>query len=138
MTHGLTEEMMQCKMSLGNHGGEEKGQTLIEVVVTLALVAIIIPTMFMSLSGALTSADRIRDRSIVLELAQAQMESIQGQEFRPGGDYDIISHPEDFEISIGLEAIERCPGGEVILQQITITVTGRHDSLTMEGLKVKR
>jgi prepilin-type N-terminal cleavage/methylation domain-containing protein len=124
--------------SLRKHAGGQKGQTLIEIVVTLALIAILIPTMFAALSAAITSADRIRDRSIVLELAQSQMESIQGQEFRPGGGYDIISHPEDFEISIGVEAIERCPGGEVILQQITITVTGRHGSLTLEGFKVRR
>jgi prepilin-type N-terminal cleavage/methylation domain-containing protein len=116
----------------------QKGQTLIEVVVTLALIAILIPTMFAALSAAITSADRIRDRSIVLELAQSQMESIQGQEFQPGRGYDIIPHPAGFDVDVVIDCVERCPRGEVILQRVTITVTGRHGSLQLEGYKVRR
>jgi prepilin-type N-terminal cleavage/methylation domain-containing protein len=125
--------------SLRNHAGGQKGQTLIEIVVTLALIAIIIPTMFAALSAAITSADRIRDRSIVLELAQSQMESIQGQEFRPGGGYELIPHPPGFDVEVYvIDRVERCPGGEVILQRVIITVTGRRGSLTLEGFKVRR
>ena len=135
----ITMEMIRRQISLRNYAGGEKGQTLIEVVVALALIAIIIPTMFTALSVAITSADRVRDRSVVLEIAQSQMESIQGQEFRPGGGYDIISHPAGFDIHINvIDGVERCPGGDVILQRVIITVTGHHDSLRLEGYKVRR
>jgi type II secretory pathway pseudopilin PulG len=124
--------------SLRNHAGGQKGQTLIEVVVTLASIAIMIPTMFAALSAGITSADRIRDRSIVLELAQSQMESVQGQDFRCGG-YELIPHPAGYGIDVYvIDGVERYPGGEVILQRITITVTGRRGSLTLEGFKVRR
>jgi len=127
------------RLSFCNYAGGQKGQTLIEVVVALALIAIIIPAMFTALSAAITSADRIRDRSVVLEIAQSQMESIQGQEWRPGGGYDLILHPRGFDILVYvIDGVERCPGGEVILQRVIITVTGHHDSLRLEGYKVRR
>ena len=134
---------MRREMSLRNHGGKQKGQTLIEVVIALALIAIIMPATFTALSAAITSADRVRDRSLMLELIQAQMESIQGQEFCPDGDYDRISLPAGYvmEVEVAPAARYLYPDGtpaEVIIQRITITLTGRHRSLEMEGYKVKR
>ncbi|MBT9165606.1 MAG: hypothetical protein DDT25_00260 [Chloroflexi bacterium] len=133
---------MWREMNLRKHGGKQKGQTLIEVVVALALIALIIPATFTALSAAITSADRVRDRSVMLELIQAQMESIQGQEFRPGGDYDVISLPVGFAIEVEVVPVPLFyPDGtpaEVIIQRITITLTGRHRSLEMEGYKVRR
>ncbi|HAZ31944.1 MAG TPA: hypothetical protein DCY61_04535 [Dehalococcoidia bacterium] len=130
-------------LSVTGQGGMQKGQTLIEVVITLALIAIIIPTMFSALSAAITSADRVRDRSVVLELAQSQMESIQGQEFRPGGGYDLISHPAGYAVRVEIipAADYYYPDGapaEKIIQRVIITVTGHHGSLQLEGYKVKR
>jgi len=134
---------MWGEISLRNQAGGQKGQTLIEVVVTLALIAIIIPAMFSALSAAITSADRVRDRSIMLELIQSQMESIQGQEFRPAGDYALISLPTGFIIEVEVAPAVRylypdgSPAGAII-QRIRITLTGHHGSLTLEGFKVKR
>lgn len=137
------EEMMRREISLRNHAGGQKGQTLIEVVITLALIAIIIPTMFAALSAAITSADRVRDRSIMLELTQDQIESIQGQAFRPAGDYDLISLPMGYVIEVQVAPAARFlyPDGtpaEEIIQRIRITLTGPRGSLQLEGYKVKR
>ncbi|MBT9162634.1 MAG: hypothetical protein DDT27_01193 [Dehalococcoidia bacterium] len=134
---------MQHPVRPPSQGRGQKGQTLIEVLIAVALIAIIMPAIFTALSAALGSADRVRDRSLVLELVQSQMESIQGQEYRSDGNYRLVSTPPGYAIAVKATpaASYQYPDGsptEETIQQITITVTGRHSSLTLEGYKVKR
>ncbi|MCD5413048.1 prepilin-type N-terminal cleavage/methylation domain-containing protein [Dehalococcoidia bacterium] len=134
---------MQCVVVVPNRGTRQKGQTLIEIMVALALAAIIMPAIFTAVSLTLTSADRIRDRSVMMELAQSQMESIQGQEFRPHGDYHIIALPEGYAMEIKVRPAasffypDGSPAAEII-QRVTITLSSRQSSFTLEGYKVKR
>ncbi len=120
-----------------------KGQTLIEVIIALAFVAIAVPVIFTTISTTVRSTDHLSDHSIRLELAQSQMESIKSQRYQESAkEYDIISVPDGYEIALETSSITRYEYPEDVtapatVQRITVTVTGRHGETELEGFKTK-
>lgn len=109
-----------------------KGFTLVEVLVALALLAIVGVGLIAALGGAskvLSSAD---SRETARDLAQAQMESIQNQPYQSTSpDYAEIAAPAGYVISTSASPLE---GG---LQQITVIVRqGSEERFTLIGRKV--
>ncbi|MFP3975373.1 MAG: type IV pilus modification PilV family protein [Chloroflexota bacterium] len=120
-----------------------KGQTLIEVIIALAFVAITVPVIFTTISTTVSSTDHLRDHSIRLELAQSQMESIKSQQYQESADeYDLISLPGGYEIELETSTRAHYEFSEeantpAMVQQITVRVTGRHGETELEGFKVR-
>lgn len=111
----------------------EKGFTLIEVVIALLLLGIIASGFLMTLSTATKAILVADERTTAESLARSQMESIKEQPY--AGTYSIIATPSDYEIVSPITVSEL----QVGLQKITVTVN--HDGepvITLEDYKVDR
>ena len=129
----------------------EKGFTLVEVLVAVALLAIIgigLLTALGSASKVLLKADT---RETARDLAQAQMEYIQNYEYNPddpiGNDTfypqiaDLSTLYPGFEVKVRAARVDKGAGtsSDTGLQQITIIVSkGTETIFTLEGMKVNR
>lgn len=119
-----------------------KGFTLIEVIVAVAILSIIGSGLLGGLilaSRTLLSADT---RETARDLAQAQMESIQKQEYDtslPLNYSQITALPTGYSVSIMPERIDEDgnPSSDDIgIQKITITVQDGTGDFSLEGRKV--
>lgn len=122
--------------------GRARGQSLLEVIIALALVGIAIPAVLTAFSTMLKSTAHLTDHAQRLELAQSQMEYIQAQEYMASAqDYFLINAPDGYSIEITSSVISsyrypdgrQAPGG---VQQIDITVTGHYGATELEGYKI--
>lgn len=123
----------------------EKGASLIEVLIALALLGIVIVPLLQGLSAAINSSDHARDRATMFSLAQSQIESIQKQTFSASGSYSIISPvPSGYTVEIVnvsvpvsyyYPATTPTPVPTVI-QSITVRVSGDYGAVELVGYKV--
>lgn len=122
--------------------GRARGQSLIEVIIALALVGMAIPAVFTAFSTMIKSADRLADHAQRLELAQSQLEYIQAQDYTTDSQgYFLIDAPERFSIEVASSVIssyrhpngKQAPGG---VQQIDVTVTGHYGATNLQGYKI--
>jgi len=118
-----------------------QGQTLIELIVALALVALTVPAVFTAFSGVIRGAHRLADHQTRLELARSELEYLGSQPYREDGNYRLISVPQGY--SIRLEVFKtreyKCPDGKICgeVQRVKVIVGGRHGSSELEGVKFK-
>jgi prepilin-type N-terminal cleavage/methylation domain-containing protein len=117
-----------------------KGFSLIEVMIALALMAII----GVAFLGALATASKailIADEQATAEsLARSQMEYVKNQDYidyseEPHDFYDLITPPGGYEIDPLI--VEELQEG---LQKITVTVNhyGKSEVIVLDGYKVDR
>lgn len=120
-----------------------KGQSLIEVIIALALVAMAVPAVFTAISAMSKSTVCLSDHSVRLELTQSQLEYIQAQEYQHDAqDYRLIEFPQGYTVALksSIVATYKYPDGKKApgeVQQISITVTGRHGTTELQGYKAE-
>jgi type II secretory pathway pseudopilin PulG len=120
----------------------ERGMSIVETLVTLALVSIIIPGFLIAISIGSFGVSVVRERVTAANLARAQLEytknytytvgAVVGSENPEENDYPIIEHPEEYPISLEVSywysvtkefssnPAHDCPCG---MQWITVTVS---------------
>ncbi|GEM_PF-1993026 len=145
MTNGLTNTML--KILSHPHplpaGESQRGVTLLETVVALGLIAVVLPVLLTGLASSSTTGDSAYDRSVLLELAQSQLEDIQRQPYQPNtASYTLIAAPAGYTISVaGSPAVtymypapKSSPTDETV-QLLTVTVTGVRGNLSLQAYK---
>lgn len=79
----------------------QRGLTILEVIVALAVVSIIVPLLLGGLSFVTKSTDRVYDRSVLFEIAQSQLEAIESQPYsEDASGYTLIPTPEGYSIHV--------------------------------------
>lgn len=117
--------------------GHSRGFTLVEVLVALAIFAIIGITFANGLATASRATITADVRTNAESLARTQMEYVKSQNYDSAGNYtlEVLPEYENAGYSAALDAVELDEG----LQKITVTVTHQdRDVLTLEGYKASR
>lgn len=121
----------------------QRGSLLLENVISLAIIAVLVPALIAALVGVLSHSFAYSDRTLILELVQSQMENIKKQAFQNSpANYGLISLPADYSLSVATSEAQayRYTNGATapeVLQSITVTVTGYNGSLVMNGYRYK-
>jgi prepilin-type N-terminal cleavage/methylation domain-containing protein len=117
----------------------EKGFTLIEVVVALAILGIIVAAFMAGLAGASRALFVADERATAESLARSQMEYIKSDNYSDSGIYNVLPIiPSGYSIYPNPIVADNVTVG---LQKVTFTV--RHDInskdvITLEGYKGDR
>jgi prepilin-type N-terminal cleavage/methylation domain-containing protein len=120
----------------------EKGFTLIEVVIAIGILGIIAAAFMAALAGASRALFTADERATAESLARSQMEYFKSQPYSDNGTYTKLPDgdiPEGYDI-VWPPTVDNVTG-QSGLQKITITV--RHtvnskDVITLEGYKGDR
>lgn len=123
----------------------ERGFSLLETALGLAIIAIAVPILLRTLSSGSVIGDAAYDRSILFELAQSQMEDVQRQSYQTSpASYSVLSAPSGYSISISTSSATAytypAPLSSATLetiQLVTITITGVRGNMTLEAYKVR-
>lgn len=127
--------------------GGERGFTLVEGIIALALMGTIVTALLVGLSTLAVGADFSYDRGILAELGESQLESIQKQSYQEtASNYTVISPiPTGYAVSVSatpaVTYTYASPGTgstQETIQELTVTVTGVRGNLTLKGYKVRR
>ena len=122
--------------------GNERGMTLIEVLVALGILAVVGATFITGITvaskGSMVSQERVSAESLV----KSQMEDTKAQDYDPEATtYDTIDLPADldaqgYDISVFAQPLYS-PDDDI--QRITVTVTRNGETLfTLVDYKVNR
>ncbi len=124
----------------------EKGFTLIEVIVSLALLGVIGVALLSALSTASLSIFTADERATAESLARSQMEYVKSQDYDGTNDppqYTLLSDiPNSYGIGVTAERMD--PEGDGLgdddgIQKITVTVSHLGEEvMELEGYKVDR
>jgi prepilin-type N-terminal cleavage/methylation domain-containing protein len=108
----------------------EKGFTLIEVLVALAIVSLVVVAFLMAMGTAHKATFISNERTTAESLARSQMEYVKNQAY--AGTYLIIATPSNYEIVSPIAVLELQTG----LQKITVTIQhqGNDVALAITGL----
>lgn len=118
---------------------KQKGLTILEIVVALAVIGIVVPLVLGGLSAVTQSTDRVYDRSVLFELAQSQLEAIESQPYSVNAsDYTLISSPAGYSIQVTTSpgaiytyAAPKSTPTEETVQLITVTVNNYTEVLSI-------
>lgn len=118
---------------------DERGMTLVEVLVALAILAAV-AGVFLTAISTTSKAVMVGQEHVSAEsLAKSQMESIQQQNYREDLQYDTITPPTTYAIDINVVLLDPRmdqKGDDQDLQKIIITVTHLGKTVfTLEGYK---
>ncbi|MDP2919574.1 MAG: type II secretion system protein [Dehalococcoidia bacterium] len=123
----------------------QRGMTLLEIVVALALMGLVIPLVLGGLSAITTNTDHVYDRSVMLELAQTQLEYIESQPYsESAAGYTLVITPSGYTIQVQTAtavtytyaAPKSTPTQETV-QLIMVTVSGVYSSLAVSRYRVR-
>jgi prepilin-type N-terminal cleavage/methylation domain-containing protein len=84
---------------------DERGMSLVETLVTVAIVAMILAAFLAAISVGSFGVSVVRERVTAENLARAQLEYIKNYTYTVGATSDyfpIIEHPEDYPITIDI------------------------------------
>lgn len=128
-------------------GATQRGFTLVETIVAVALVGVAVVGVLSIIGVSARSSSRGRESATLLQLARAQVETIQQAPFQSNpASYTIISPiPEGFSVSVtstdpGTTYTYASPAPTVIsgsVQLITVTATGDYGSMSLRFYKVE-
>jgi type II secretory pathway pseudopilin PulG len=124
---------------------DERGVTLVEAVISIALIGIIGAAIYTGLGTSSTVLLNTDARETAKNLAESQMEDIKGRTFNPGSGsavYAIAPIPleQQGNYSASIEVIDGLslvPPRDSNIQQIIVTITGPGITYTLEDYKVK-
>lgn len=117
--------------------GEEKGISLVEALVAIAILGIGITAFITALSTGSIAVGAQDEATIVQRLAQTQMESIKAAAYdSSGGSYSPVTAPASYAISINVNSSIYTNSD---IQKVTVTVSREGNPvLTLEDYKVNR
>ncbi len=124
---------------------DQRGLTLLEVVVALALIGLIVPLVLGGLSFVTISTDRVYDRSVLFEITQSQLESIESQPYSENASgYALIPAPAGYSIQVATSpavtytyaAPKSTPTTETV-QLVTVTVNGVRGDMVVSRYRVR-
>ncbi|MBI4220163.1 MAG: prepilin-type N-terminal cleavage/methylation domain-containing protein [Chloroflexi bacterium] len=132
----------------GRHASlSQRGFTLIETIVAVALLGIAVVGVLSVIAASARTSSRGRESTTLLQLARAQIESIQQAPFQASvANYSIITPvPAGFAVSVtstdpGTVYRYASPSTTTItgsVQQVTVTVTGDYGSMSLSFYKVE-
>ena len=127
--------MNMCKI-LKRH---KKGMTLIEMIIAVAIMAIVFGGIMQGLNASILATQRDSEINSALHLAQSQMEHIKSLPYDDESLYedDIIPDiPEGYDIEVTVEPIY--DDGIQGMQSITVTVSCQGKSTVLHGYKINR
>ncbi len=123
----------------------QQGFTLLEIVIALALIGIIIPLVLGGLSLITQATDRVYDRSVLFELAQSQLESIESQPYSVNASgYTLISPSAGYSLQVTTTpavtytyAAPLSISTNETVQLVTVTVTGVRGNMIVSRYRVR-
>jgi type II secretory pathway pseudopilin PulG len=115
----------------------EKGMTLVESLVAIAMLGGGVLTLVLALSSGALALQENDQESIAQGLARTQLEYVKNYTYNPGAtSYPIVSAPEGYSIAVGVTIV---PDTNSNIQKITASVI--RDGviiMTAEDYKVNR
>ncbi|MBN1191523.1 MAG: type II secretion system protein [Dehalococcoidales bacterium] len=115
----------------------ERGMTLVETLVAIAILGVIVTTFVPALSAGAISVSAQAEDARVQGLARSQMEMIKAADYDPGGfSYPGIDTPAGYAVNVIADSSLYGSGN---IQKITVNVS-REGSLiySLEGYKANR
>lgn len=132
----MAKTTQPCKLKVFK---DEKGLTLVESLVTVAIVGVALITFAVALStGSL--AVRESDQEVTVQsLARSQMEYIKGYSYDPvATTYPKVSTTDNYSISVAVTSIAD-PDADANIQKVTANISRDGQVLlTVADYKVKR
>jgi prepilin-type N-terminal cleavage/methylation domain-containing protein len=133
---------------LSRIGGKrgQKGFTLVEVVISIALIGIVGAAVFMGLGTASNVLLNTDARETAKNLAETRLEIVKRMPYVPGSgtsvytvdDDDPPALPTGYSASIVvIDGLALSPPKDGNLQKIIVTITGAGITYTLEGYKTK-
>jgi len=114
----------------------ERGATLVETLIAVAIAGIAITALLAGLSTGSMAVQKSDERTTAENLARAQMEYTKGLAYLAApASYTTISAPDGYSISAQAASIS---GRDADIQKITVTVSYNGNSFTLEGFKADR
>jgi type II secretory pathway pseudopilin PulG len=115
----------------------QSGMSLLEALVSIALLGGIILVMVFAMSGGILSVGENAEEVTAQELARSQMEYIKSCAYAPGATtYPIVDLPADYTISVGVESV---PETNEDIQKVTANISrGGELIMTVTDYKVNR
>ena len=115
---------------------DERGEGLVEVLVAVAIMAIVLTVFLSALSTGSLGVSVVHERVTAENLARAQLEYVKNQDYITTTDYSLISVPPSYSAyTITVQSPEISDG----LQLITVTVfCDGAPTFTIEEYKVDR
>lgn len=134
-----------CRHNQVRNSMNQKGLTILEVIVALALIGLIVPLVLGGLSSVMKSTDRVYDRSVLFEVAQSQLEAIESQPYSENASgYSLISPPEGYGIQVATSpaviytyAAPKSTPTEETVQLVTVNVTGVRGDMVVSRYRVR-
>jgi len=117
----------------------KKGMTLIEMVIAVAIMAIVFGGIMQGLNASILATQRDTEINSALHLAQSQMEHIKSLPYDGESpfEYDIIPDiPEGYDIEVAVESTY--DDGIQGMQWVTVTVSCQGKSTVVHGYKTNR
>ncbi len=116
-----------------------KGMTLIEMIIAVAIMAIVFGGIMQGLNASILATQRDTEINSALHLAQSQMEHIKSLPYDDESpyEYDIIPDiPEGYDIEVTVEPTY--DDGIQGMQSITVTVSCQGKITVLHGYKINR
>ncbi len=99
----------------------ERGATLVESLMAIALLGGVVVTLVLTMSGGAMAVNQSDLQATAQELARTQLEYTKSYTYDPSAvTYPTVSAPAGWSIAVGVSAV---PGATNTIQKITATVS---------------
>jgi prepilin-type N-terminal cleavage/methylation domain-containing protein len=121
----------------------EKGSTLIEVVIAIGVLGIIAAGFLPALSGASKAIITADERTTAESLARTQMEFVRNQAYSASGNYTKATMPTGYDATISVAAVSDNGTPRTGIQKIVVIIShlGKAilttDNSTLEDYRVQ-
>jgi type II secretory pathway pseudopilin PulG len=115
----------------------QRGMSLLEAVVAIALLGGVVIVMVFAMSGGVLAVGENAEEVTVQELARSQMEYIKSCAYDPvATTYPTVTMPTDYTISV---AVENVPDTNTDIQKVTASISRSGELvMTVTDYKVNR
>ena len=117
----------------------EKGFSLIEAIIAIAILGILAVAFLSGLATASKAIYIADERATAENLARSQMEYVKEQNYSIGGSYAIIdlsAYPASYDVDVAANSLAGALGG---IQEIIVTISHHgNEIITLEDYKVNR
>lgn len=124
----------------------QSGVSVLEIAIAEALLAMVLVVLATALIAAVVNTAKLNDDKTVLTLAKNQLDAIQAASYQPSAtaSYALLTDlPTGYSISVAVSkpvtyiyASPASTEAPEVLQKVSVTVTGRSRTLTLEAFKV--